>query len=75
MSQAIGDADTMIVKQAIERGMKGEISAIVGEDTDLLVLMIALASDTVKMYTLIASSIEKNIESIAGRNYVMLLAN
>ena len=59
MSQAIADADTMIVTQAIERGMKGEISAIVGKDTDLLVFMIAVASDTVKMYMLIPSSMGK----------------
>ena len=49
----------MIVTQAIEWDMKSEISAIVGEDTVLLVLMIALVSDTVEMYMLIPSSMGK----------------
>ena len=59
VSQAIADADTMIVTQAIERAMKGEISTIVGEDTSFLVLMIALVSDTVDMCVLIPSSMGK----------------
>ena len=71
VSQAIADADTMIVAQAIERGMKGEIFAIAGEDTDLLVLMIALASDTVEINTLIPNSMRKE-----DRIYsTLLLAN
>ena len=39
--------------------MKGEISAIVGENTNLLVLVIVLASDTVEMYMLIPSCMGK----------------
>ena len=56
MSQAIADNETMIITQTIERSMKGNISAIVGEDTDLLVLVICLVSDTMKMYMFIPSS-------------------
>ena len=58
--QSITYANTMIATQAIDRSMKGELSAIVGEDTDLLVLLIAPASDTVHMYRLIPSSMEKD---------------
>ena len=57
--QSITDANTMIETQAIDRGIKGKLSAIFGEDTDLLVLLIAPASDTVQMYRLIPSSMGK----------------
>ena len=51
--QAIGDADTTIVKQAIQVAVSGTVSVIVGQDTDLIVLMIALTTDAVDVYMLI----------------------
>ena len=53
--QASSDADTLVVKRGLEASLSGNISAIVGEDTDLLVLMIALTSD-IYVYLVIPSN-------------------
>lgn len=52
--QAQGDADTMIVRTPIEEDKKGlQVTAVIGNDTDLLVLLIAHApaDNKLKMVT------------------------
>ena len=54
--QATGDANTLIVKKAIQMVVSKTVSVIVGQDTDLLVLMIALTTDAVDVDMLIPGS-------------------
>lgn len=50
--QAEGDADTLIVNTAIEVAKSGELTAVVGDDIDLLVLLTALTPPETEIFFL-----------------------
>ena len=48
--QASGDADTLIVRTAISHSLEGRNAVVVGEDTDLLVLLAALSPSSSRTF-------------------------